>query len=133
VGIWNNTNGEWTRIAGLSQVFYSYLPWINLSAILTITLNAWLLRREIWDTLTRILHIVLQLIGIAIATAMLRGPSLIVLLPDISDSEVSGILAQLITVMVPAVLLIVIVTSAVEIGKDGIRLLGRTRSINRSN
>ena len=121
VGIWNMENGIWTQVAGLSEAFFRYLPWINLSGILTIALTIWLLRQGAWSALTRWMHIGLELVGILIAVAMLRGPSLL----DFSTGgTVAGTaLTKMFGLMVPAVLLIVIVISAIEIVKDVLRML----------
>lgn len=123
VGIWNIENGNWTQIAGLSETFFRYLPWINLSGILTIALDIWLLRQGIWSSLPRWMHIGLQVVGIAIAAAMLRGPSLLTFYSSTLDAETGIALTKIFGAMVPVVLLIVIVVSSVEIVRDIMRML----------
>jgi hypothetical protein len=122
VGIWIIKNEAWIQIAGLSEVFFRYLPWINLSGILTIALDVWLLRQGIWSTLTRWLHIGLQVIGIAIAAAMLSGPSLLAFYSTTIGAEAQNVMMRMFGLMVPIVLIIVIVGSAVEIVKDVVRM-----------
>jgi hypothetical protein len=122
VGIWIIKNEAWIQIAGLSEVFFRYLPWINLSGILTIALDVWLLRQGIWSTLTRWLHIGLQVIGIAIAAAMLSGPSLLAFYSTTIGAEAQNVMTRMFGLMVPIVLIIVIVGSAVEIVKDVVRM-----------
>jgi hypothetical protein len=128
VGIWNLEKGTWTQIAGLSDTFFRYLPWINLSGILTIVLNIWLLRKGIWEPVSRFMHIGLQIIGIVIAAAMLRGPSLLSFSASAMSAETGNVLTRIFSVMVPVVLIIVIVVSVIEITKDVLRLVrpGRT-------
>lgn len=123
IGVWNMENGVWTQIAGLSNAFFRYLPWINLSGILTIALNIWLMRQEFWGTVTRWLHIGLQIVGIAIAAAMLRGPSLLTFYASTIDAETGALLTRVFGFMVPVVLIIVIVVSTIEIVKDALRML----------
>jgi len=123
VGVWNLESETWTKIAGLSEAFFRFLPWINLGGILTIALDIWLLRQGIWDTLTRWLHIGLQIIGIAIAIALLRGPSLLTFYPSTISAEVGNTLTKVFGAMVPVVLLIVVVVSISEIVKDILRML----------
>lgn len=123
VGIWIIENEEWVQIAGLSEVFFRYLPWINVSGILTIALDIWLLRQGFWSTLTRWLHIGLQVVGIAIAAAMLSGPSLLTFYSTSIDVEAGIALTRMFDAMVPVVLIIVIVISVVEIVKDARHLL----------
>lgn len=123
VGIWNNMNGVWTQIAGLSDTFFRYLPWINLSGALTIALDVWLLQQGIWSALTRWIHIGLQIVGIAIAAAMLSGPSLLTIYSTSIDAEAGIALTKMFGAMVPVVLIIVIVVSVIEIVKDAMRWL----------
>lgn len=123
VGIWNNTNGTWNQIAGLSDAFFRYLPWINLSGILTIALNIWLIRLGHWDVLTRWMHIILQVVGIAIAFALLRGPSLLTFTTNTINGETGNVLHRVFGGMVPFVLIIIIVVSSIEIVKDVLNMV----------
>ena len=123
VGIWNMENGIWIQMASLSEAFFRYLPWINLSGILTIALDIWLMRQGFWGTVSRWLHIGLQFIGIAIAAAMLRGPSLLTFFPGTISTEVGNVLKGVFGAIVPVVLTIVIIVSTVEIVKDILRML----------
>jgi hypothetical protein len=118
VGIWNIENGEWIQIAGLSEAFFRYLPWINLSGVLTIALDIWLLRQNSWKAATRWMYIGLQVVSIGIATAMLRGPSLLNLYPSTLDADVGSILTKVFGIMIPVVLVIVIVVAIVEVVKQ---------------
>jgi len=123
VGIWNNTNGTWSQIAGLSDAFFRYLPWINLSGVLTIALDIWLLRQGVWSTVTRWMHIGLQIVGIAIAIGLLRGPSLLIFYSSTINEETGAIITKVFGAMVPVVLVIVVVVSTIEIVKDILHLL----------
>jgi len=123
IGLWNIENGIWTQFASLSDAFFRYLPWINLSGILTIALDIWLLRQQVWNTATRLMHIVLQIVGIAIAAALLSGPSLLNISTVAIDAETGNLLTRIFGSMVPFVLVIVIVTSIIEIVKDVVKIL----------
>jgi hypothetical protein len=123
IGIWNLESGIWIQIAGLSDTFFRYLPWINLSGVLTIALDIWLLRQGIWSVLARWMHIGLQIVGIAIAAAMLRGPSLLTFYASTIDTETGALLTRVFGIMVPVVLIIVIVVSTIEIVRDVLRML----------
>lgn len=129
IGIWIIENNEWVQIAGLSEVFFRYLPWINLSGALTIALDIWLLRRGTWNVLTRVLHIGLQVISIGIAATMLNGPSLLTFYVTTFGEEAGAVLTRMFSLMVPVTLVIVIVTSAIEIVKDSVRLLRPAKSV----
>ncbi len=123
VGMWTMQDGTWTQAAGLTEAFFRYLPWINLSGILTIALDLWLLRQGTWDTLTRLAHIGLQIVGIAIAAAMLRGPALVRFSASAMDPQAASVLTRMFDLMVPFILGIVVVVSIIEIVKDVVRML----------
>ncbi len=128
VGIWNMENSAWTQIAGLSEAFFRYLPWINLSGILTIALDIWLLRQGIWNTLSRWMHIGLEIVSIVIAAAMLRGPSLLSFNASAMNAELGSVLMRIFSFIIPVILIIVIVVSVIEIAKDVLRLVRPSKS-----
>ena len=122
IGIWMIENGEWVQMAELSEAFFQYLPFININGLLTIALNLYLMRRGLWQTLTRWLYIGTEIISVAIAVAMLRGPALMKYYPSGSAIEVTGVLSRVFEQIIPLVLLIVIVVGIIEIGKTLYRL-----------
>ncbi|HEX9013915.1 MAG TPA: hypothetical protein VF813_10375, partial [Anaerolineaceae bacterium] len=61
----------------LSAAFFSYLPWLNLLWVLGIGLQLALLRQGRYTPPTRLFTIALKVGGIALAAAMLSGPSLV--------------------------------------------------------
>jgi hypothetical protein len=63
------------------------------------------------------------MVGIAIATAMLNGPSLLTFYSTSIDAETGIALTKMFEAMIPVVLMIVIIVSVVEIVKDAIRML----------
>jgi len=128
IGIWIMENEQWVQVAGLSEAFFRFLPWINLSIILTIALDIWLLRQAIWTALTRWIHIGLQIFGIAIAAAMLNGPSLLTFHPGIVETEVVNTLKTVFSGMVPIILVIVVAANIIEIAKDVLRMLRPSRA-----
>lgn len=123
VGIGFLQDGSWTQIGSLSEAFFRYLPWINLSGILTIALDLWLLREGAWRPLTYWLHIALQVVGVAIAALMLSGPSLVTFTPGAVNPELGNLLTAIFTRLVPAILIVVIIVSIIEILKDILRML----------
>ncbi len=123
VGIWLTDNGALTQAAGLSEAFFRYLPFINISGLLTIALYIYLLRNRFWTAATRWTHIAIELIGIAIAYSMLQGPSLLKLFPMSTNTELQATLTQIFDRMVPFILLLVIILSGIEIVKTLVRLV----------
>ncbi len=78
-GNWYVGVGNWTSVPVLSAAFFHYVPILTVFWSLTIILDIILLRLGYWNTLTRLFSIGLKVMTIAIAAAMLAGPSLIAL------------------------------------------------------
>ena len=116
VGIFFGTDGEWTFVPVLSDAFFTYLPWINLIGVLQIVFNLYQLQQKVWTTFTRLCNIVIEVSSIALAIAMLTGPSLI----DMSAGKFAGSpladIAEVLTKVmgfVPAIVLIVVIVIGV--------------------
>ena len=128
IGIGFFHENDWVFISPiLTDAFFSYLPWINIMFLLQIGLNVYLLRQGTWSMATRIMNIVLELGGIALAVAMLRGPDLV----SITASQLAGTpleesaplfvtMARLIPLLV---LTIVIIVSSIEVAQAVYRLM----------
>jgi hypothetical protein len=115
-------NDEWTFFSPiLSDTFFSYLPWINILGVLEIALSIILLRQGFWQMWTRITRAVLELGTIALAVAMLRGPSLVALsAADLAGTPLADSAPVLLRVAewVPTlVLTIVIIVASIEVGQ----------------
>ena len=114
------TDGEWYRIGLLSDAFFRYLPWINLSGLLTIGLNLYLVRRGCRTTLSRWANLGLDMLSLAIVAMMLRGPSLV----DVRSVSETGVIvnAQFIALLegmfpllATSILVIIAVITAIEV------------------
>ena len=123
IGVWNLEHGEWIQSVKLSESFFRYLPWINLSGILTIVLNIFLIRKGTWQEFTRWTHIGIELIAMGIAVALLRGPALLTTINTSVDNVAGFSLAHQLNNVIPIALLVVIVVSTIEIVKDVVPLL----------
>lgn len=124
IGIWNIENGAWVQFVTLSEAFFSYLPWINLSGFLSIILSIFLLRKGSWQAITRFAHILIQIIGIGITVALIRGPEILT-----ATNNTTGFpLAHLLDSIIPFALLIAIIVSAVEMVKAILGMLRTNKS-----
>ena len=81
IGIYSFTDQGNYFVPIPSKAFFNYMPWINLLWGLQIGMNAMLLQQMRWQTLTRWFWIVIKAGSIALAYAMLTGPSIIDLTP----------------------------------------------------
>jgi hypothetical protein len=120
VGIYNNTNGVWSFQPVLAEGFYNYLPWFNLTWILTIVLSAILIRRGRWSTATRLASIGLSLLNIGIcASILVTGPENLfsigtLAMPGIT-SDTAEVLASLAQIGLVALFWLIIVLEGVKI------------------
>jgi hypothetical protein len=128
IGIGFFDENNWVFISPvLSDAFFGYLPWINALILLQIGFSVYLLRQGWWNAGLRIVNIVLELAGIALAVVMLKGPDLVALKAEqLAGTPLEGS-AQLFTTLgnvIPMlVLTIIIIVSTVEVGQMVYRLL----------
>ncbi|HZJ25139.1 MAG TPA: hypothetical protein VFD54_17605, partial [Anaerolineales bacterium] len=122
IGIGFFNENDWVFISPiLTQAFFSYLPWLNILILLQLGFNIILLRRGWWNTGLRIANIILEVAGIALAVAMLRGPDLASLTPaqlagtPLEDS--AGLFISLANWIPILVLTIVIIVSSIEVAQ----------------
>lgn len=119
----------------LSEAFFGYLPWINVLFLLEIAMALHLIRNGVWTVTSRVANIVINLAGIALAVAMLRGPALLDLRPEnltgTSLADGAEALATMGTLIPAIVLIIVIIISGIEVAQMAFRLFNiryQTRS-----
>jgi hypothetical protein len=122
IGLGFFNENQWVFISPiLTDAFFSYLPWINILIVLQLIFNVYLLRQGAWNVTTRIVNILLELGSIALAVAMLRGPSL----TSLTASQMAGTplaeeAALFITLarLVPLLTLtIIIIVSSIEVAQ----------------
>jgi HAAS domain-containing protein len=128
IGIGFFHENDWVFISPiLTHAFFNYLPWLNILILLQLGFNIFLLRRGWWNTGLRIANIVIELAGIALAVAMLRGPDLAALTPaqlagtPLEDS--AGIFISLAKWIPTLVLTIVILVSSIEVAQMVYKIL----------
>jgi hypothetical protein len=104
----------------LSEAFFHFVPYLTVVWVLTILLDIVLLRLGHWNALTRIPFIVLKIVNIAIAAAMLRGPSLLAITSAsltlaMGNAQAAQTLVTLLNLFVLIALWLAIFGSVVEI------------------
>jgi hypothetical protein len=77
LGIGFFADGKWTFIPLLASVFFHYLPWLNIHWGLEISEKLILLQQGSWQPSTRWFSIFVDLFGIGILYAIVRGPSIL--------------------------------------------------------
>jgi hypothetical protein len=110
---------SWAYIPALSPVFTVYLPWINLLGILSLVLDVYLMRQGLWQVVTRIISLVIEVAGIILAGVMLTGPSLLQFsATDLAGTPAAGsaeTLTQMVNLAPKIILAILIIVQSVEV------------------
>jgi hypothetical protein len=119
IGIAIQNDNSWLFVPALSEAFIRYLPWINLLGVLSIVLDVFLLRQGFWQTITRMISLVIEMAGIVLAGIMLAGPSLVKFsAADLASTPVAGsadTLVQMVQLAPKIILVILIVVQSIEV------------------
>jgi hypothetical protein len=126
-------DGSWVTIPILTETFFSFLPWINLMALLQIVFSSFMLGQKYWRPLTRILDIVLHLAGMVLAIVILRTPGITTITSEslASMGIVDGTeeLAKLFNFLPTILIIIIVVATFIIVIKHLIKLFsGKSRS-----
>lgn len=127
IGFGFASNGEWVFVPALSAAFFTYLPWINLLGVAQILFSLWMLRQREWNLSARLAHIAIEVAGIGLAGAMLRGPALVDLSPEkLAGTPLAGsalTLTPLLNAVPTIVLTILIIVQVFEVGQPVYQLV----------
>jgi hypothetical protein len=116
VGIYNNINGLWTFTPILTSAFNTYIPWLDLFWVLTILLDALVLRKGSWEMGARIFSILMNVFSIGLAASfMTHIQYLYTLKGALEQLGGEGILQSFLNQILIVVFAIVIIVSAVKI------------------
>jgi len=115
-------------VPALSEAFFRMLPWMNLTWLLGIGLNLWLLRSGRWTSMTHWFEIGLKAAGVAIAIILLQGPSILTseassLSQAKIDPAAAEILAKMLKQIVTLALSIAVLAGSFEVLKGIYKLL----------
>jgi len=121
-------DGTLVAIPLLTETFFSFLPWINLMALLQIVFSSFMLGQKYWRPLTRILDIVLHLAGMVLAVVILRTPGITNITTEtlaamgiVDDAQE---LARLFNYLPNLLIIIIVVATFIVVIKHLIRLFG---------
>jgi hypothetical protein len=130
IGIYGFTDDKSFFVPILSDAFFSYMPWINLLWAMQIGCNLILLQQMRWQAGTRWFWIAIKAGGIALAYAMLTGPSIIHLTPDalMTGMGMSADAAQTVATLAAQGVKIALVISMIAGGVDVLKgIIGLVR------
>lgn len=126
------SDGTWVTLPILSAAFFSFLPWINILGLLQIAFNGFMLGQRTWVPATRILGILMDIAGMALAIVILRTPGIFGVTPQalnaIGISEGADNLSRLFNSLPALIIAIVVIVTTVKVIKSLLRLFtNRTR------
>jgi hypothetical protein len=131
-----NRNGTWTSIPVLTDIFFRFLPWINIMGILGIGFNAFMLGQTGWKPLTRILDMLVDVAGAVLTVVILITPGIISIRPEtwiaLGDPEAADILTKLLGFVPMIIAIIVTVTTIVKMVQTIIQLFKSRPPISHS-
>lgn len=119
LGMGQAAHEGWVFIPLLTDAFFGYLPWINLLGVLQIGFSLVMLRTGAWKTPLRIINIIIESAGIALAGVMLAGPALVYMDPaklmGFPSTEAANTLATMVNLSPVIALSVVIIVGAIEV------------------
>jgi hypothetical protein len=119
-------NGAWTSTPVLTDVFFRFLPWINIMGILGIGFNAFMLGQTGWKPATRILDMLVDVAGAVLTVVILTTPGIISITPEtwiaMGITDAADILTRLLGVVPWIIIVIVTVVTIVKVVQTSIEL-----------
>ena len=119
-------NGTWVSMPILTDVFFRFLPWINVMGLIQIGFNVFLLGQRDWKPFARILDIVIDVAGMVLAVIILRTPGIFDVTPEsltaLGITEAADTLARMFSFVPTIIITIVVIVTAVSVIKTLLRL-----------
>ena len=119
-------DGTWVTLPVLTEVFFRFLPWINIMALIQIVYNGFMLWQKDWAPVTRILGILVDIAGMILAIAILRTPGIFGLTPEalnaIGIAEGAENLSRLFNSLPTIIIVIVALATAIKVIKSLLQL-----------
>lgn len=121
-----SSDGAWIVLPILTVAFFHFLPWINIMGLLEIILNGFMLSQRDWTPVTRIFSILVDMAGMILAVVILRTPGIFGITPEALTTMGIGPgaenLSRLFNMVPTIIIIIVVATTAVQVGKSLLRL-----------
>lgn len=129
------TEGKYFFIPMFSDLFFQFMPWINIIFLTEIVLDIYLLRNALWTPITRIAKILIEAASIVLTVIILRTPGIVGFTAEsfknFPDSSVDGeLLMKIFDLSFSIALIVVIVVAGVDLVKAAyglIRMKYRTK------
>ena len=116
-----------TTISVLTDVFFRFLPWINVLGLVQISFNGFMLSQQEWKPGTRIIGIVIDIAEAVLPVIILKTPGIFGFTPDslaaIGLGESAEALTQIFDAIPAIVIIVIVVVTAIKVGKSLMRLI----------
>jgi hypothetical protein len=123
--------GTWVSIPILTEAFFRFLPWINLLSLLQIAFHGFMLGQRMWTPVTRMVRVLIDIVGVILAVVVLRTPGVLNLTAEtwraIGDPETAETLSRLFSFLPNLIIAIVVIVATINVIKSVLRLFN-TRS-----
>ena len=118
--------GNWVFMPILTDVFFRYLPWINVMGLIQIGFNLFLLGQRYWQSVTRMLDIVIDVAGMVLAVVILRTPGIFDVTPEslsaLGITEAADVLSKMFSFVPTIIIAVVVIVTTIQVVKNIIRL-----------
>jgi HAAS len=120
------SDGTWITLPVLTEVFFRFLPWINIMGLVQMVFNGFMLSQRDWTPVTRILGILVDIAGMVLAVVILRTPDIFGVTPGalnaIGITESADNLSRLFNSLPTIIIIIVVLATAIKVIKSLLRL-----------
>jgi hypothetical protein len=120
------SDGSWVTLPILTETFFRFLPWINIMGLLQIGFSVYMLGQRDWTPVARILGILIDIAGMALAVLILRTPGIFAITPEalrsIGMGEGADDLSRLLQFGPTIIIIVIVVVTAIKVIKGLLRL-----------
>lgn len=127
LGMFFFTENEQVFIPMFTEMFFQFVPWINVVLVSEILLDIYLLRNAIWSRLTRLGKVVIEAASLTLTVLIVRTPGIIAFSAESLANgpfppEQAEVFITIATYMFPIIMAIVIIIQSIELVKAVYRL-----------
>ena len=119
-------NGAPVIIPVLTDGFFRFLPWINVLGLIQICFSGFMLSQEAWKPVTRILGIILDIVGMVMAVVILKTPGIFGITAStfnaIGITENADDLSQIFNSLPTLIIVIIVVITTIKVTQSLLRL-----------
>lgn len=132
LGMFFGSDNEIVFIPMFTEKFFQFVPWINVVLVAEILLDIYLLRNAIWNQLTRLSKVIIEVASLTLTVLILRTPDVIAFSAESLangpfEPEQAEVFVTIATYTFPIVMAIVIIIQSIELVKAVYRLFKMRR------